>query len=141
MLPLLRDRDLRTGPSWIQGLAFEPVSDGLTVTGYASRNRIRIYDGDNSGRLSVTVRLLGTGPRSAFVYGQYTVDVNRREYDDVTYPWFGELAIPDTCVRAPLCETAGFAVELTPNDPHSRYWAVGTNTNNSTTETLVVMPQ
>jgi hypothetical protein len=145
-LPLLRERDLRTGTSWFHGLAFEPiiVSSPIRLLGYASRNRVRIYDGDFSGRLSMTVRLLGTGPRSAFVYGEYTVDVNRREFDDPTYPYFGEVAIPDTCVRVPsnvFCNGVGFTVELTPNDPGIRYWAVGTKTRNATSETVVVTPQ
>jgi len=146
-LPLLREHDLRTGRSWIHGLTFDPIllpESPHTLMGFASRNRVRIYDGDGTGRLSMTVRLLGTGPRRAFHYGQFTVDVNRREYDDPTYPYFGELAIPDTCVTAPsgiLCYAVDFSVELTPNDPNIRYWVMGTNTRNATTETVVVTPQ
>jgi hypothetical protein len=145
-LPLLREQQLRSGKSWVHGLAFEPMLATMPIRllGYASRNRVRIYDGDFSGRLSMTVRLLGTGPRSAFVYGEYTIDVNRREFDDPTYPYFGELVIPDTCVTAPsgvYCQWVDFTVELTPNDPGIRYWVMGTKTRNHSSETVVVTPQ
>lgn len=145
-LPLLREQQLRTGTSWIHGLGFEPLiaSSPETLLGYASRNRVRIYDGDGNGGLSMTVRLLGTGPRRFFQYGEFTVDVNRREYDDPSYPYFGEVAIPDTCVTAPsgiFCHSVDFTVELTPNDPGIRYWVMGTNTTNATSETVVVTPQ
>jgi hypothetical protein len=108
---------------------------------YQERNTLRIYDVDNTGRLSVDVIFHHVAGVS--LVGPH-IEVNRREGDDVSYPTFGELTFNGPCYTAPtgnVCREAELALEIVPSDPTIRYYPMLSTTNNTTQYVTVRGPQ
>ena len=147
-LPVVREAQFVRGSSAVAGLRTSPAYDFVTippkVVGFNTRNRLRIYDVDNTGSLVVHVRatvapLLAYGP-----FIDTVVAVVTRDADDPTYPYYAEIPFPDVCITAPtgnVCRDYPLDVSIEPNDPNLRYWAFATSTKNATGETMVFFPQ
>lgn len=147
-LPVVREREFLTGPSVLLGLATTPLYESAVrvpeVIGYAARNHLRIYDVDNTGTLSVKVRVT-VDPLSAYgSWASYDVNVDARVEDDPSHPYYAVIALPDLCITAPTgirCRAYPLTVTIEPNDPNARYYAIASATDNATAETTVYYAQ
>jgi hypothetical protein len=149
-LPVVREAQLRTGPSTIFDMLTSPnysVSSGSGPTmvfngTFAQRHMLRIYDADNTGRLSVDVTFTAYSPFNG--QENMRIDVNRREGNDPSYPTFGERMIDGICIRSGMfnqCSGATLFITITPNDPAIRYYAMLSTTDNTTQAVAIHVPQ
>ena len=114
------------------------------MTGFSARNRIRIYDVDNTGSLTVRVRITNPALLAYGAFAEYQVRVATRDGDDASYPNYAEIAVPDLCITAPsgtICRDYGLTVSIEPVDPGVRYWAFASATDNTSGETSVFFAQ
>lgn len=150
-LPVVRERDLLRGSSALVGLRTEPIydftgTDGYPpkVVGFKRRNYIRIYDLDNTGNLTVKVRVDVGSALPGFILHELDVNVVRRDGEGPSYPYYATIAIPDLCVTAPTgitCRDYGIRVSIDPNDPNTRYYAFASATDHASGETSIFFPQ
>jgi len=147
-LPVVRERNLRAGPSTIIGMRVEPKYGvdqfgNRVVLSYKHRNMLRVYDFDNTGRLEVDV-IYRIPPWGGTFPGPHLV-ADRRDGDDASYPAFGEVLLAEPCVSNPqsnICGTWGdIAVEIHPNDPAIRYFPMLSSTDNTTQYVAIRAPQ
>jgi hypothetical protein len=146
-LPVVRERDLHTGTSYILNMPvnpnyiFDQVPPRFAGT-YKERNTLRIYDVDNTGRLEVDIiyRII---PFSGSLGGPHIV-VNRREGDGPSYPTFGELTFDGPCFTGSsgdVCRQSSIMLEIRPNDPSIRYFPMLSTTDNTTQYVTIRVPQ
>jgi hypothetical protein len=133
-LPVVRERDYRTGTTYIVDVPMHPVIvlDPLPHSNgeFKQRNTIRIYDVDNTGKLDVEVLVRALPISATFVLG--TLRADRREGDGPTYPTYGELAYSGPCISfGNNCQDFETTVELRPTNPDIRYWAFLSSTDNA----------
>lgn len=148
-LPVVRERDLRTGLSTIIGMRAEPnyIYGGEVPPRFAGtwkqRNMLRIYDFDNTGRLEADI--VYRVPAWSGTFAGPHVVVNRRDGDDETYPIFGEVMLDGPCVTNPQSNVCGswdnIVVEIHPNDPSIRYFPMLSSTDNMTQYVTIRVPQ
>ena len=147
-LPVVRERNFERGPSVILGLTTQVIYAGgvfpPTVTGFNARNHIRVYDVDNTGNLSVHVRVTNAALLAYGSFAEYEVPVSTRDGVDASYPYYVDIALPDLCITAPngnLCHDYSLDVSIEPSDSSARYWAFASATSNTSGETSVFYPQ
>ena len=148
-LPAVRERQFQNGTTVILGLRTMPKLDPTefpprTTIGYAARNRVRVYDVDNTGALSVRIRVTVPALEAFGAFAQFELPVTTRAGDDPSHPFYAEVAIPDLCITAPhgvTCRDYRLYVAVEPTNPTLRYWAFATATNNATGETSVFFAQ
>lgn len=147
-LPVVRERNLRSGVSTIIGMRVQPnygvdQFGNPVVLSYKQRNMLRIYDFDNTGRLEADI-VYRVPPWGGTFSGPHVV-ANRRDGDDESYPTFGEVLLTGPCVSNPqsnVCGTWGdIAVEIHPNDPAIRYFPMLSSTDNTTQYVTIRAPQ
>lgn len=148
-LPVVRERDFLRGPFVLGGLSTQPIYDFSAgsppeTVGFRTRNHLRIYDPDHTGRLRVKISVR-VDPLSAYgPFQEYDVAVDRRDGDDPSYPMYAEVYLRDLCITAPrgaTCRVFSLDIHLEPNDPEARYYVVGSASDNITGQTSVFFPQ
>jgi len=151
-LPVVRERDFLSGRSYIFGVPILPIIEQLAdgparLTGYATRSRIRVYDADNTGTLAVHLRVFFgySGDGMPVVLYERDIVVNQRDFDDPSYPYYGELDLPNGCspghsTANPCLSFDDLGVQITPNT-NARYWAFVSTTDNTTGQVRIRHPQ
>ena len=115
----------------------------------AVRRRLRIYDVDNSGTMSVHVRPRFTNT-AILAYNDRVFHVSSRAGSDPSYPYFVEIDIDrefGTCVPYPFDQSATsclggtFVIELDTGSHPGKYWAFVSVTDNATGSMYALWPQ
>lgn len=147
-MPVVRERSFERGPSVILGLTTAVNYAGGVfppqVTGFTARNHVRVYDVDNTGNLSVRVRVTNAALLAYGPFAEYQVPVATRDGVDASYPYYVDIALPDLCITAPsgnVCHDYSLDVSIEPSDSGARYWAFASATDNTSGETSVFYPQ
>ena len=143
-LPVVRERDFRSGPADIVGIPTWPVEGG-----YRHRNMLRVYDPDNTGTLRVRVTWgvvnFNMAPATE---ASRIVDVSARDFDNPSYPYFAEVdldtlippCVPGIPVSSP-CARMDRVIRITPLAAGARFWAFVSTTDNVTQAVTIHMPQ
>ncbi len=151
-LPVVRERDFLTGRTYVSGLPNRPIIEGAangqgTLAGYATRSRFRVYDVDNSGTLSVHLKLFYRFAEDGSVTPVYETDViaDRRDFNDPSYPFYGQIDLPNYCSGSanpllPCVALESLSLQITPNT-NARYWAFVSSTDNVTQQVRIHHPQ
>jgi hypothetical protein len=143
-LPVVRERDFRSGPRDIVGIPTWPVEGG-----YRHRNMLRVYDPDNTGTLRVKITWgLVNFNSSPTTEASHIVDVSGRDFDDPSYPYFAEVdldtlippCVPGIPVSHP-CAQMDRVIRVTPLAEGARFWAFVSTTDNITQAVTVHTPQ
>jgi hypothetical protein len=147
-LPIVRERDYRTGPSVILNIAstyFYTPDAGVQRYAIAQfRHHLRIYDADARGNAQVRVRRLDQSVGGTFLLEERVITLDQREGSDPTYPAFAEMLIPELChpfSQHTPCMGGVQWVEIEPLTPGLRYFPIVSATDNLTQQVTVQWPQ
>ena len=155
-LPIVRERDVRTGKTTLLPLPVDPVlsaedpssPEHFHLLGYAERYAIRIYDWDSTGKLDVAVRMIRGFFLAQRAVGEVRLRLDRRDFDDPTYPFYAEVdpqkAFAAWCYPAALhsaCSPFPAIIEIEPLTPGARYYAFASRTDNATNQITVFTPR
>jgi len=123
-----------------------PFSDGVPVY----RNTLRLYDIDNKGDIALRVRIIGNFPGLPGIIGERVVQLNRRDGNDESFPYYAQLSVNDL-FESPFCfgisdhspcPDFDFIVEVEPAAPSlSRFWGFLTLTEQGTQHVTVITPE
>lgn len=154
-LPVVRERDVRSGKTTLMPLAVTPLLSELDpsspehfhLLGYAERYAIRIYDWDSTGNLEVAVRLIRGFFLAQGAVGEVDVRVDRRDADDPSYPFYAEVD-PQKVFAAwcypglhTACTPFPAIIQIEPLTPGARYYAFASRTDNQTNQIAIFTPR
>ena len=139
-IPVVRERDWRSGRTEFLGAWF----NFFDFTIPAQRLRLRIFDHDGNGTGEVAVRSYLV-PHEIGA-GDTRIRLDRRDGTDQGSPFYAEIEIPTQCIRItrnqPDCIRWPIRVEIDPQTPGLRYWALFTSTSNDARQTIFApLPQ
>jgi hypothetical protein len=154
-LPVVRERDVRTGLTTLMPLPVTPVlstedpssPEHFHLLGYAERYAIRIYDWDSTGSAEVAVRLVRGFFLAQGAVGEVRVRLDRRDADDPSYPFYAEVdpqkAFPSWCYPGlhVACTPFPAIIEVEPLTPGVRYYAFASRTDNTTNQITLFTPR
>ncbi len=150
-IPVVRERDVRSGKSTFMPLVTHPRGDFLNPKPvvWAERYTLRVYDWDSTGTMQVAVRLRYGTWIIRGVIDEAIVNVNRRDFDDPTYPYYAEITLdehlfPSWCfpsLRPQVCGGSNNIIEIEPLNPTPRYYAFISMTDNATNRVTIFTPR
>lgn len=142
-VPVVSERAFVTGDLWLMNMPNVITGDFILSDNRRSmyRHKLRVYDADGSGAGVVDVEMRGGADRQ--LTAQYRVTLDRRDGDDPSFPFYGEVEIEDFCyhITGNGCIWSEAAVHLSPASPGLRYWGFLTSTDNTTGHIVVTLPQ
>lgn len=153
-LPVVKSDDVLTGEStlgWIvnDAIYYFPRPFLPLFAGYRQRHTLRVYDWDSTGQLEVKVRLRAGTYWSSQRDVSRLVQVQARDFDDVSYPYYAEVNLEQLFGTSDWCEFdprmrcgADFlaVLEVEPVNPAARYYAFISTTDNDTGHVTIHTP-
>jgi hypothetical protein len=146
-VPVVRERDFRTGPIVFAKVPspYVYLDDQVVRTGYAQyRNLLRLYDVDNRGDVVVRVRISDLAFGIPETLSDTVVTLSRREGSDPSQPYHAELPIDPIChpfSQHTPCAGGTMRITVESMTTGARYWAMLSLTNNFTQEVTLFWPQ
>jgi hypothetical protein len=151
--PLSRDyrscarNDFRSGVVHIVGIWSLYQTEGTfesPVSVPRFRHTLRIYASDLLGSDEAMVRTYRQDVSFVEQLSESRVVLDRRDGDDLSYPFYAELPMDELCNPVSLhipCGGGPQRVEITPITAGLRYWAMVSGTDNVTQAVTIVYPQ
>lgn len=153
-LPIVRARDTRTATITLMDIPVTPIlsaedpssPEHFHLVGWKERNTLRIYDWDGDGSLVVKVRLIVSPGQQS--HGAIDVPVNRRDFDDPTYPYYAIVDLqsafgPSYCYYAePHVACSGYDANLLiTGNGTAPFYAIASSTDNTSNRFTVFTPR
>jgi len=147
-LPVVRERDFRTGPIAFANVPYSYVylTEDIIRPAYAQyRHQLRIYDVDLRGDAAVRIRIFDRNAGGSLVK-EAIIPLDGRNGGDPSYPFYANLdldAFFNGCRPFSLhtpCVGTDTRIELLPVTEGLHYWAFVTLTNNFTQEVTALLP-
>lgn len=146
-LPVVRERDFRTGTTYLLGMPSTPVYDPThsqvppLVVGWAERNTLRIYDVDNTGTFEADTTIV-TGQFPSVSSPGPHIRADRRDGNDASYPYYAVVNFGPQCyTQQGTCIPVTSMIVIQPTSPAARYWAFLSTTDNTTQYVTIRAPQ
>lgn len=146
-LPVVRERDFKTNTVYIPGIASRYVYVGGPACREAIpqfRHHLRIYNVDGRSEARVRIRFYQETGFPQPPFRELAVEVTQREGTDPSYPMFAQVTLDEICnpfsCHTP-CAGGRQRVEIVPETPGLRFWAMVSATDNFTHQVSIAYPQ